>query len=988
MFRKLFSVILVLFFLISNLYSQIPEELARQLHGKKKLSDIMPIVENYYKVHPEENNEGDERESKMMFWARWAEFWSTKLDNNGDFTNYTSRIKQVNNEIEQRYHPLTGNGISPNSVTSTHGSWNLIAPTSTTYNSSNAVGRGLGRVDRIVFHPTDTNTIFIGTPCAGLWKTTDRGGSWSNLTKYLPSMAISGIVVSYADPNTIYVLTGGGDDLYSPWTGNGGYAFTEQFGYMRQSQGVYKTTDGGTTWVQTGDLAPPGTFVGYRLEQDPVNINTLYAATSVGLYKTTNGGTSWTQLRAGLIGDVKVNPSDNRFVYSSGDGTFAWSRDFGATWTNATSDFSISGGARIGIGVCPSNRTKVYLLAGRVTGNGSFTGIYKSIDTGKTFIRQCNTPNIMGDQTSGAGSGGQETYDVDITVKQNTSFEIATCGILIWRSSNEGVTMVNCTKYFENTGGPFSTDTYTHPDTHCVAYQSNGVLYTGTDGGIWKSYDNGVSWIDISPGLFNSQIYHMDGIAGDQNYLLAGFQDNGINYRKSNIASFEHISSGDGYDVKIDFLDKTQGYVTINTGMYRFTGSGSSFSGDIAPSRSCVSSFYGRLALKPTNSDVVYIGYCDLFRSPDRGTNWINKGVNGFWCVTTCPSNGNRVYSAGGDRSYLATGGSFNRSDDEGTTWTNIYTTPGFPATPPKITCAAVNPNNSLEVWATFGGFTNGVKVCHSIDGGTNWTNISGTLPNLPVYCAVGDASGGVYIGTDIGVYYRALGGTDWIPYFNYLPRVPVTELIINAGAGLIRAATFGQGVWETDLYSACVANLSLPGSYFGPKMFEASYSITTTAVYYGGDQTTVFLKSGNYIDFMPGTWIKADGTYLRAFIQGCGGGVPTSSISPGDSVKFEVNNIVLPAGKDNAHPFGVVEVDHPTGNQAQLHVRMPVSGLISIAITDREGNIKGYAAHNNNISAGVTNYSYSLSSLAPGMYYSKLFYNNEFVHYQELEVR
>jgi len=171
--------------------AQIPEQLARQLTGKKKLGDIMPVVENYYHNHADENNEEDGRESKMMFWARWAEFWSSKLDANGDFTKYTSRMLQANNDVQQRYHPLSGDNPHLNGVTSTHGSWGLVGPTSTTYNSSNAVGRGLGRVDRIVFHPTDVNTIYIGTPCGGLWKTTNGGTNWSNLTKYLPSIETS-----------------------------------------------------------------------------------------------------------------------------------------------------------------------------------------------------------------------------------------------------------------------------------------------------------------------------------------------------------------------------------------------------------------------------------------------------------------------------------------------------------------------------------------------------------------------------------------------------------------------------------------------------------------------------------------------------------------------------------------------------------------------------------------------------------------------------
>src|SRR5438270_12400245 len=99
--KKIFIVIICLSCSVLISKAQIPEELARQLEGKKKLSDIMPVVENYYNTHRDENGE-EGKESKMMMWARWAEFWSTKLDANGEFTKYTSHILSGNKDILQR----------------------------------------------------------------------------------------------------------------------------------------------------------------------------------------------------------------------------------------------------------------------------------------------------------------------------------------------------------------------------------------------------------------------------------------------------------------------------------------------------------------------------------------------------------------------------------------------------------------------------------------------------------------------------------------------------------------------------------------------------------------------------------------------------------------------------------------------------------------------------------------------------------------------
>ena len=114
--------------------------------------------------------------------------------------------------------------------------------------------------------------------------------------------------------------------------------------------------------------------------------------------------------------------------------------------------------------------------------------------------------------------------------------------------------------------------------------------------------------------------------------------------------------------------------------------------------------------------------------------------------------------------------------------------------------------SNPDHIWVTFSEYNSAHKVYESLDRGQNWTNITGNnLPNLPVNCIVNQpfSNGDLYIGTDIGVYYKNNDMTDWIPYMNGLPNVIVSELEIQNLEGTISAATYGRGVWKSNLNSS-----------------------------------------------------------------------------------------------------------------------------------------------------------------------------------------
>lgn len=969
---QLFLLILILSWMsILPMYSQ--QALESQLDGKTTLSEIMDVVDAYYKAHPEEDE--NEFESGILHWKRWEWYMSGRLGHGGQFVNIPDMLMRGLEEKEKMEKPEDRNINS---------AWTFVGPSTSPLLNQGALYNGLGRVDRIVFHPSNPNIIFICTPAGGLWSTLDGGTSWNNLTDYLPSVGISGFVISNANTSDMYLLTGDGDSNIS----NG---FVYLIGYMRQSIGVLKSTDGGVSWHKTGAFPNVnGPYVGYKLIQSPEDPNILIAATSNGIYRTINGGTTWTRELSLLTYDVAFKPGDATRVYASVKGDFWLSTNSGDSWTsNSTYDINpntcgSNNGGRIQIAVAPSNVNRVYLLSGPKTGLGSFCGVWVSDDSGASFTRQSNTPNILGVTDSGQDSVDQSGYDLTIAVRPTLSTSVIIGGCTVWRSTNSGVTWTHATSYGENGGFP-----YIHPDIHHLAYNPlNNYLYAASDGGLFRSTDYGVTWTDLSPNIETSQLYHLAGWDGNLNKLMGGFQDNGVKYRKINSSAFNHISSGDGFDVVFNPDTGEPAFATANDAYVVFSNDGQSGSGYLLNE----GFYFQTLAIHNTNPDTVLIGSYDIFKSVNGGTNWSDKSASGAWSLTSCPSNSSRFYSAGGV-DFRNGSGSLYFSGDIGETWTAKSGNPGFPDASNwvKITDVTVRPTNSSTVWACFGGFDAGYKVVMSTNTGDSWTNMSANLPNVPVNCLAVDNDNGVYAGTDIGVFYRGPSMSNWMPWSNGLPNTPVTELVIydDGTTKKIRAATFGRGVWQGNLAATCDAAVVVTGGLEGIRHYEASNTISSTAFIQGGVGTFVSFKSGSYITLSDGFNVVDDSEFL-GFINPCGqGGIP--GVQDGISIDRSNPNsaiILLRRMWDerDALPFGSIEVLSIENNRANLHLQIK-----------EKGNAQLYAARavqdnlitlfSGDVTAGNQDVDLDISSLPKAFYYLLLFYNGKLAHFQEMDL-
>ena len=946
--------LLFLWFLPGISSGQLPAELTARLEGKTRLKEIMTTVDDYLQTLPE----GNERDRLQKHFARWAFYRAHHLDEQGGFVN-----------INQKTLEAAGS-MSDAPLTTANGSWSFVGPNNATLNNPSADILGNGRVDRIAFHPTDPNTIYVGTPSGGLWRTTNGGTSWTALSSYIPSLGIAGIVISHANPNTIYVLTGDGDAFL-------GGGLVNLAGYLRLSAGVMVSYDAGETWEQTGELYS-GDYVAYRLAQHPTNASILIAATSQGIYRTTNGGDTWVQERTGKHFDIEFKPGSSTTAYASAAGAFVYSTNSGDTWnTGATFDFPLCSGGRVELAVTPDAVNKVFLFAGPATnGETNFCGFYVSTNSGVSFTRQTNTPNVLGKESG--TSGDQSIYDMGVTVKPSNDLRILVAGLVTFRSTNGGSTFTPATSYRES--GAYD---YIHPDVHDVQYNPlNDYLYAATDGGLYRSIDDGVNWTNLMAGINTAQIYGFDDYDANEYAILFGCQDNGVKYRTSSSTTYSQVYCCDGADAVIDYTNQAKGFAVVNTSIKRFDNFTTT-----SPTNVASDSFFPELELNSSDPDILYFSY-DIVKKYDRGTGLTTTfgggSVRGAWALKTCPSNSSRVYAAGGDTYYSGTGELYVTSDG-GTTWDNISNNTGFPSTYPRISDIGVRPLNSPQVFVTFSGYTDGVKVLYSSNSGTSWTNISYDLPNVPIWSIEVDDNNNAYIGCDMGVYYKANGATQWEPFYNFLPNVPVSELAINQTGDQLLASTFGRGMWKTTLRAACptdlISYINPTGQYFR----SASNSFTLGAEVIGGVGTTAVIRAGNYVDLIPGFRADSDpGNKFLAYNGPCDSGLPpifAPSMQeygyPADLAQYE---------KTMTRNEGTLEVRNGTGGGKELVVRLFQQGDVRVILTAMNGSfIRDVTSASNG--KGVYTYHVNTGDLASGTYYFYLVVNNKVVHLQEMEI-
>lgn len=783
-------------------------------------------------------------------WKRKEWFANHHVDSSGRLVDY----------IKKNYEAIEQADIQRNRQTNnfTSGAWQSIGYH---FSLNDPLVAFQGRVNCIAFHPTNPDIIYIGTAGGGIWKSTNAGmlGSWINISDNLPVTCFSGLTIAQ-DGNTIYALTGDGH--------SGNF-------YIHDGVGVLKSNDAGISWQRTGRATPLSEMRGgYKIKIHPSNSNTVFAATNTGLWQTVDGGESWNMISTYTeVTDFEFKPNDANIIYYTVAGrNLVVKRNL---TTSVESEKSIVGEfTRIEISVTTANPEAVYALGGpgfAATGTGTpngtanYRGFYYLNDWTGNFILRNNNLNVF------VSEHDQSFYDICMDVNSSNSNEIIIGGVNACRSTDGGSNFS-----FINSN--------LHADQHVIERNPlNGYLYLGNDGGIYRSTNNGADWSNISLNLVINEFYRISGSQVNNNLILGGTQDNGQFLRNSNSSAFLRPLGNDGMDNIIDHSNPDIMYACYQNGGLNKTTTGGVNTSDWTNITPGTGPWITPILQSPISPGTIFYGSnTGILRTTNGGTSWSNIG--GYNKATSM------AISNSGTRLIITDGWKIKISNNPIATtpgWTNEINIHAPLLNVYPISAIAINPANENDIIVTFKGYTHDIKVFRSTNGGNNWFNYTINLPDIPIYSVTfasnnNNPLGGVYIGTEIGVFYKDDNLPGWEPFYNGLPRVPVTDLFVHFTTNDVTAATFGRGIWRSQGRSSCTANLPLTGTTTGNKFYQASATITSNQEMPGTAGNSLKLRAGNTIRLTDG-FRAYRGSYLQALNTPCGSNIdlPAARINP-----------------------------------------------------------------------------------------------------------
>jgi hypothetical protein len=734
-----------------------------------KLEDIIRDYRNRNATSPtkakpaQQGGRGEESdEDENYHFDRWVWYMERHLDSDG-------YIVPQSKTLEEWIASGTGTETAAKTAATRVSNWTFRAPS-----TSGGGYAGIGRIQAITFHPTDSNTYWVGTAGGGAWKTTNDGGSWTCMTDMLPVLGVADILINPRNPKTMYLATGDRD--------NGG----------NYSIGILKSTDGGLTWNTTGHTSTlQQARVTASLIMNPYDTATLILAASTGLYKTSNAGASWTLMKAGNFKQVLYRPADSNRVFATGQpltgGACAIYRSVNAgnTWD---STLQVSGSSRIAIAISAAAPNSLKAVA--ANGAGGLDGIYSSVDTGHSFAKifsgaDCSRNILNGGLFLSVGTcGGQGAYDLAIAIDPTDSNKVLVGGINTWQSTDGGLSWTIVTAWYSGLAGL----KVVHADKHVLVFQPlrPKLLFEGNDGGIYKTANPAsMSWTDLSNGLGITQFY-CNAVSNGADFVLGGAQDNGtkkIDFTGRHI----DVNGGDGMRCAIDYSDSSITYTSTQNGpIYRNVGK----SGNVQISSNIPGKPDGLwitpYLIDPKVPKTLYAGYDKVYRSTDRGNTWTAispQFISKIDLLATSPAASGTIYAG--------VSGILNYTTNGGTSWSTHPLAFSL-----GISDIVVSHKNARNFWLTYEGYnTRKVYEYDTVDG---WINRTANLPNIPVNCITIDTSSGtVYIGSDAAVYYLD-SSKAWQLFNNKLPAAEITDLSINYKTGVLWAATYGRGMWES----------------------------------------------------------------------------------------------------------------------------------------------------------------------------------------------
>lgn len=679
-----------------------------------------------------------------------------------------------------------------------------------------------GRSAAVTGVPGKPNLYYFGSTGGGVWRTTDAGNTWSNISDGFFGSSIGAVAVSEWDNNVIYV----------------GQGEVSVRGNVSYGNGMYKSTDAGKTW----------TFIGLkeskhipRIRIHPKNPDLVYAAVlgdlfktseERGVYRSEDGGKNWKRVLfanadAGAV-DLVMDPNNPRILFAStwrirrtpyslesgGEGSALWkSTDGGDTWTNISKNEGLPKGlwGISGVSVSPVNSNRIYTIIENDNG-----GVYSSDDAGKTW-RKMNDDRNLRQRAWYYSRIYADTKDEDIVYVLNVSYH----------KSKDG-------------GKTFSTYNAPHGDHHdlWIAPEDNQRMAIADDGGAQVSFDAGENWTTY----MNQPTAQHYRVITDNHfpYRIYGAQQDNSTQR------IAHRT--DGFSIGERDWDATAG--------------GES----------------GHLAIDPTDNDIVYGGSYDGLLTRKNHRTGEERGINAWpdnpmghgaegakyrfqwnFPILFSPHDTKKLYAAsqnvhvtynGGEsweiispdltrndptkmgssggpitkdntsveyyctifamgespyeKDFIMTGsddGLLHITRDGGKKWDNV--TPSIIPQWTMINSVEFDPFTKGGAYVAATSYKSGdyhPYLFKTEDYGKTWTKITDGIDPAHftrVVRADPKRAGLLYAGTEFGLYISFDDGATWKPFQLNLPIVPITDLTIK-NDNLI-AATQGRSFWLID---------------------------------------------------------------------------------------------------------------------------------------------------------------------------------------------
>ncbi|MEI8135510.1 MAG: T9SS type A sorting domain-containing protein [bacterium] len=650
-------------------------------------------------------------------------------------------------------------------------SWEQVAG-SQAY-SRNGTGSVSGRPSCIAFDPSNPNYLYMGASGGGLWKTTDAGKTWVSLSDSWSSYAMGGVAV---DPNNRLIIYAATGDMY------------DQVG-----DGLYKSEDGGINWTHPADAS----VIGYQCNQvvvDPSNSSVVYITGTDGMRKSTDAGMTWKQnLQLDGVTHMVLDPSNTQTIIAGGGGQIVRSTDAGENWSSDVAA-NISGKNTVTLAISKKDPTRVYASIADGSTGGSL-GLGRSDDNGKTWAIIWNHENYM---------SNQGWYDNACAVNPNNANNVVMGGLDIYGTGNGGTTVTRYTSW----GEASNLSSFTHADIHVLAFNpySPGSLYALTDGGIFFSNSNGLSWQQSKNDGLATLLFVGGDAAPDFSFVLGGCQDNGINHAYANDRTFVQTYGGDGGNCSISQEDGGQiAYSTyINADLHKSTTGGFAWDIDnVIPANSALASegapFYMKFDVAESDANAVAIaGYYYVHYSTD--------GVNSLSKISTIQMFPSALHVAAADPAVVYVGAGYqsaasgyiyvtkNASDLTAAKWTKSTTKTGIASS------IVADPNNAAIAYASVQGY--GVKhFWKTTDYGKTWVAPKNNLPDLNATAIAVAPNGDLFLGHSYGVMRSIDQGASWEPLRDGIPLCSITKLRVRGkNHEYLLATTYGRGMYRINI--------------------------------------------------------------------------------------------------------------------------------------------------------------------------------------------